>query len=170
VAQLVARAVTRTKAVELVKRHPAAAIAAKLEIFDWLTETGDRRLARSPAGWLVKAIEDDYAAPKGFESRADRERKARDGQRRQRQAAEERRRRAEENARVRAEEEAVDRYWAAPTPSQQAELDGAARALADPEALAQETGPLKRMGTAIRRRAYIRRLLQEQGVLAPDRG
>ena len=133
-----------------------------------MAETKDRRLARSPAGWLVKAIEDDYAAPTGFESRADRERTARDGQQRRRQADAERRRQAEANARARAEDEAVDRYWAALTPPQQAELDKAARALADPQTLAQETGPLKRMGTAIRRRAYIRRLLQEQGAMAPD--
>jgi hypothetical protein len=169
VAQLVARDVTRSKAVELVKQHPAAAIEAKLEIFDWLTEKKDKRLARSPAGWLVKAIEDDYAAPRGFESRADRERKARDGQQRRRQADEERRRRSEVDARVRAEAEAIDRYWAALTPQQQAELDKAARALADPETLAKETGPLKRMGTTIRRRAYIRGLLHEPGAMAPNR-
>jgi hypothetical protein len=168
VAQLVARNVTRSKAVELVNQHPAAAIAAKLEIFDWLTQKKDRRLARSPAGWLVKAIEDDYAPPKGFESRADREREARDSQQRRRQADEERRRRSEADARARTEDEAVDRYWAALTPPQQTELDKAARALADPETLAQETGPLKRLGTAIRRRAYIRRLLHESGAMAPD--
>jgi hypothetical protein len=161
VAQLVARDVTRSRAVELVKQHPAATIEAKLEIFDWLTETKDKRLARSPAGWLVKAIEDDYAAPKGFENRPDRERR--------RQADADRRRQSEADARARAEDEAVDRYWAALTPPQQAELDKAARALADLEALAQETGPLKRLGTAIRRRAYIRRLLHERGATASDR-
>jgi hypothetical protein len=169
VAQLVARDVTRSKAVELVKQHPAATIEAKLEIFDWLAETKDRRLARSPAGWLVKAIEDDYAAPQGFQSKADRERTARDSRERWRQADEERRRRSEADARARAEDEAVDRYWAALTPPQQTELDKAARALADPQTLAKETGPLKRMATTIRRRAYIRHILHGPGAMAPDR-
>ena len=167
VGPLVARGVTRSKALELVGRHPAAAVAAKIEIFDWLAQARDKRLARSPAGWLVKAIEDDYAAPPGFASRADRERHARDGQRRRLQAASEGRQRAEAAARVRAEDEAIDRYWAALSPPQQAELDRAARALADPETLARETGPLKRLGTAIRRRAYIRHLLHDPEAPAP---
>ena len=169
VAPLVARGVTRSRAVALVRRHPAATIAAKLEIFDWLAEAKDKRLARSPAGWLVKAIEDDYAAPPGFASRADRERTARDGQQRRRQADADRRHRAEAAAGARAEDEAIDRYWAALSPARQAELDRAARALADPEALARETGPLRRLGTVIRRRAYIRRLLRDPGEPAPGR-
>ena len=38
----------------------------KLEVFDWLTEKKDKRVAKSPAGYLVKSISEDYAAPKGF--------------------------------------------------------------------------------------------------------
>jgi Replication initiator protein A len=168
VAQLVARDVTRARAVELVNQHPAAAVEAKIEVFDWLVEKKDKRVSKSPGGWLVKAIEDGYAVPKGFESKADRERKAQAGRERQRQADEERRRRMEEEARTQAESEAIDRYWVALTPQQQTELDEAARSLADPATLAGEITPaLKRMGTTIRRREYIRRILQQQGAVAP---
>ena len=72
VAELVSRGVTRATAAELVRQHPAERIQAKIDVFDWLTEKQDKRIAKSPAGYLVKSIADDYAAPKGFslESRA----------------------------------------------------------------------------------------------------
>ena len=54
-------AVTRTTAAELVKLHPAETIQAKIEVFDWLVEKQDKRLAKSPAGYLVKSITDDTA-------------------------------------------------------------------------------------------------------------
>ena len=69
VAELIGRGVTAATAADLVRRHPAERIAEKIEVFDWLTEKRDRRIARSPAGYLVKSIADDFAPPKGFESR-----------------------------------------------------------------------------------------------------
>ena len=53
-------------------------------------------------------------------------------------------------------------YWEALTPEQQAELQAAADALGNPDDLALEKGPLKRMGRHIRREAYIRQLLKER--------
>ena len=51
------------------QQHPAEIIQAKMEVFDWLREKKDKRVAKSPAGYLVKSINDDYAAPKGFRPR-----------------------------------------------------------------------------------------------------
>jgi Replication initiator protein A len=159
VAELVARGVTRTTAAELVGRHPAEAIGAKIDVFDWMTGKQDRRLARSPAGYLVKSITDDYVPPKGYVSRAERQAREEARQVRERQAAEDRRRERVEADREKAERQAIDAYWSALTAEQQAELDAAATAQADPAEVAQEWGPLRKIGQRLRRDQYIRQLL-----------
>ncbi len=70
---LVRRGVTRSKAEDLARRHPAASIDEKLQIFDWKLGKAPSGMTRNPAGWLVKAVDDGYPAPPGFESLADRE-------------------------------------------------------------------------------------------------
>ena len=63
---------TPPKAEALVAGHAAERIRVKLEVFDWMLATKDKRATKSPPGYLVKSIEDDYAAPKGFETKANR--------------------------------------------------------------------------------------------------
>jgi Replication initiator protein A len=133
VMELVHRGVTQATAVELVQRHPAETIQAKLEVFDWLMEKQDKRVAKSPAGYLVKSISDDYAAPKGFESRAARQSRAAAERQTARQAAEQRRRQQEQAARDQAEREAVDAYLQGLTPAERKALEAEALARADPE-------------------------------------
>jgi hypothetical protein len=166
VAELVLRGVTKAKARELVGQYPTGRIGEKLDVFDWLLAKQDKRLQKSPAGYLVKSIEDDYAAPKGFVSRADRQKREEARREAERRAAEERSRRQEEEDRLRAEREAIDAYWNALTPRQQAELDAASRAEAGPEALALEAGPLHRYWAQIRRQECIRRILQSREIPA----
>ena len=64
-------------------------------------------------------------------------------QAKERKAAEDRRRQQEQEAREKAERQAIEAYWASLTPEQQAELDAASTAQADPDTLAMETGPLQ---------------------------
>ena len=45
----------------------------KLEALDWRVEKRDKRVSKSPSGYLVKAIQEGYAIPKGCLSRVDRE-------------------------------------------------------------------------------------------------
>jgi hypothetical protein len=161
-AELVARGVSAKVAAELVRRHPAEAIRAKIDVFDWMVGKQDKRLARSPAGYLVKSITDDYAPPKGYAGREERQACEEAKQARERKAAEDRRREREEAAREKAERRAIDAYWSALTPEQQAELDAAATAQADPAEVAQEWGALRRIGQRLRRDQYIRRLLTNQ--------
>ena len=71
----------------------------------------------SPAGYLVECHQKDYAAPKGFVSRAERQRREEARQAKERQAAEERRRKQQEEAREQAERQAIDAYWESLTPS-----------------------------------------------------
>ena len=110
VAELAHRGVTRTTATDLVRQYPAERIEAKLEVFDWLMEKQDKRVARSPAGYLVKSITDDYATPKGFESKATRQARAEAKRQADREAAERRRREREQAARDQAQRQAVDAY------------------------------------------------------------
>ena len=132
--ELVNRGVTGATAADLVGQHPADAIEAKLEVFDWLMEKQDKRVARSPAGYLVKSITDDYAAPKGFESRATRQTRAEAKRQADREVAEQHRRQREQEARDRAILEKVDAYLKRLTPAERTAREGEALARADAEA------------------------------------
>lgn len=167
--QLIRRGVSTIKAATLAKQYPNETIESKLDVFDWLTAKEDKRVAQNPAGYLVKSIEDDYAAPKGFISKAEQQKREQARLEAERRKAEDRRRQQAVKAHERAEREAVDAYWKSLSPSEQAALDKAAEAQADPSTLALETGPLMeslgRMGQHIRRKEYIRQLLHDQGKL-----
>ena len=165
VTELASRGVTKATAEELVQKHPAEFIQIKLDVFDWLMEKQDKRVGKSPAGYLVKSITDDYAPPQGFVSKAERQRLEEARQARERQAAEERRRQHKEDARLRAEQQAIAAYWDSLTPEQQAEHDAAALAQADAQDLELTKGSMKRFGMTIVRDKHIRKLLQDQGKL-----
>ena len=134
VAELIKRGVTRATAAELVRQHPAETIRTKLDVFDWMIGKRDKRLARSPAGYLVKSITDDYAPPKGYVSRAERQACEEARQAKDRQEAEDRRRQREQAARERALREEVDAYLERLTPAEREALEAEALAQADPEA------------------------------------
>jgi hypothetical protein len=168
VTELINRGVTKATAVELVAKHPAETIQLKIDVFDWMVEKQDKRIAKSPAGYLVKSIADDFAAPKGFIPKAERQRLDEACKAKEREAAEARRREKEEHARDLAERKAVNAYWESLTLDQQTKIDAAATATADPETLALESGPLKRMGQQIRRNEYIRDLLRSRQSVAAE--
>jgi hypothetical protein len=134
VAELARRGVTRTTAEGLVQQHPVERIEAKLEVFDWLMEKQDKRVAKSPAGYLVKSITDDYATPKGFMPKAERQRCEEARQAQERAKVEQRRREREQEARERALCEEVDAYLQRLTPAQRKVLEAEALAQASPEA------------------------------------
>ncbi|MBV8314182.1 MAG: replication initiator protein A, partial [Planctomycetaceae bacterium] len=69
--ELVDRGVTRGVAAELVRDVPAERIAAQLERLDWLRETKPKRI-KDLGAYLAQAIREDFAAPAGFQSRAER--------------------------------------------------------------------------------------------------
>jgi plasmid replication initiation protein len=150
---LVERGVTRAKAEDLIRRHAPERIQQKLGVFDWMAERKDKRIGKSPAGWLVKAIEDDYAAPKSYEDREARQVREEARRQRDRQAAEEMLHRREEHERQVEEAEAVNAYLARLTPDERASIEAEAFAhapedvrgnLESPE-LALLRGSLQRM-------------------------
>jgi Replication initiator protein A len=153
--ELIARGVTAAAAARLVRDHPER-VAAKIETFDRLARAKDKRVAKNPAGFLVKSIADDYPPPPEFERarRATAERAARE-------AAEQANRDAK--ARERDAEAGVQAYWAGLTPEEQGQLDIEALAGADPaDRVAHETAPatqVKRMLLTRMREDLIRRRL-----------
>jgi hypothetical protein len=117
---LIERGVTPVIAAALVASSSAEQIALHVEIHDWLMERKDRRVSKSPAGYLVDSIRRGYAPPKGFESKAQAQQRLQEEVDRVRRAEEMKRREDEaEQAREVAEEARIRAYWEALTPIEQ---------------------------------------------------
>jgi hypothetical protein len=159
--ELIGRGITAAIAADLVRDYGEEKIRLQIEI---LAGFPKKKLDKidDPAGWLVTAIKNGHAAPKGFTTRAERERQAEAARRTRQAEAEERRRKREEVANDQKEKQAILDHWEALTPERQARLQAVADAQADPEDLAKETGPLKAFGQTIRRHEYIRNLLRDR--------
>lgn len=79
VSELTARGVSRKTAQQLVEQHKEDRLRAQMDVFDWLRQTRSERVRRSPAGYLVKSIADDYSPPDEYIEalkRKDRDKKA----------------------------------------------------------------------------------------------
>jgi hypothetical protein len=126
--ELVRRGVIRAKARALALAYQGSVIARQIEVFDWKLARSTRGMEKNPAGWLVKAIEDGYPAPKGFESQADRTTRLEWERKRDRDEIEVVRRKRDERTELAREHEAVEHYIAS--------LDTAAFAGLEAEALA----------------------------------
>jgi hypothetical protein len=163
--ELLERNITPGIAAELVRNHSEEKIRAQMERLDWLLEKKPEKVD-DPAAYLVGAIKNDYAAPKGFVSKAERQRRAEAKQARERQAAEERRRQQEAEAKERAARQAATEYWDSLTSDQQEELDAASRETVDAETLAAENGPFKATMQRMRRERYILNLLASHSLEA----
>jgi hypothetical protein len=141
-------------------------IEQQIEVCDWLMQQKSKKVATSPAGYLVKSIIDGYTPPKGFVSKAEQERRETAKRESEQQKAAEYRQKHQEAERERAEREAVAAYWESLTPEAQTELEAAALAQAGPETIAIEDGPLheslRRLSQHRRRDDYIRKILQDQ--------
>jgi Replication initiator protein A len=128
VAELVKRGVTDATAADLVKRHPAEAIEHQLDVFDWMMDKHDKRIAKSPAGYLVKAIATGYKEPAGFVTRAERQSREEAKRQAEEKAAEARRQEQEQQARNQAMRRNINTYLK--------QLDQAGRIALEAEALA----------------------------------
>ncbi|MBV8077592.1 MAG: hypothetical protein JO284_14385, partial [Planctomycetaceae bacterium] len=162
--ELVARGVTGSVAADLVRDFPEDRIRRQIEVVDWLREAKPKRV-KDLGAYLAQAIREDYAAPAGFEAKA--ERAARETAERAALDREVEARKA--TAREREERDRVRAYWEALPPERRAALDAAALDQADPAdraAYAAATAPpVRRMLRAGLRDAHIRRLL---GLLTAD--
>ena len=109
----------------LIASHPAAYIEQKINFLDFLIDTG--KSPKNPAGWLRRALEEDYGPPPGYLPKAEREQKqqAADESKRREQEQREAQRRQEqqEMAARKAEREHIDRYLKDLTPPQREALE-----------------------------------------------
>ena len=129
----IGRGITLAMASHLVRDHGEEEIRAQIEHLDWLVETKPGKVA-DPAAWLVAAIRNGHAAPKGFTSKAERQRREETRQAREREKIEGCRRQREQEARDRATREEVDAHLKRLTPAERKALEAAALARAGPEA------------------------------------
>ena len=130
---LIFRGVTPVTAAELAGAYPAEHIESRMEVFDWLAAKQDRRVSKSPGGYLAESIRKGYAAPKGFESKAEIERKrAVELERRRKTEEAKRRAEAEQNAREEAEQARIKGYLDSLTRQERAALESEALAKANP--------------------------------------
>jgi hypothetical protein len=165
--ELIRHGVTATVAAELVRSHPEEKIQLQIEILDWRLAGKKADKIDDPAAYLVGAIRNEtgYATPKGFVSKAERERREEAKKAKDRQAAEDRRRKQEEETRQQAEREAADAYWSSLSAEQQSQLE--ADALADGgDAVRQTHETMKRFSGSggylmMLRRDYIVKLMRD---------
>lgn len=128
-AELTERGLRATIAAELVRAFPAKRIAEKIELHDWLMERKDKRISQNPSGFLAAAIRDDYKLPKGFISRAEREKQARAAVEKQ-QAAAQSQQASEQQTATR---QTAIAYWQGLSEAERAALEAAAVAAGSEE-------------------------------------
>lgn len=171
VSELVSRGVTKATAGELVRKHPAEAIAAKLEVFDFLKEKADKRVGKSPAGYLVTSIREDYAVPEGFTPKAERDRQAVIAHQKKQAESQVARRKQQEAHREREEAKQIAAYRKSLTPEQfaQLEADTLARASDEQKTSLAEPSLTRFRATLIHRIMddHILRLLRANGTVPP---
>jgi hypothetical protein len=132
-AALIARGVTPAVAADLAASHPAERIRERIEMFDWLSEKKDKRVSKNPGGYLAESIRKAYVAPKGFESKAEQERKrAAEAERRRKAEEAKKRAEAEQLAREQAEQKRIADYLETLTQSEREALEAEAIAKANP--------------------------------------
>jgi hypothetical protein len=122
--KLIDRGISESTARELEATVPAERIEKQIEAFDYLVQRQDKKISRSPAGYLVKAIQMDYAPPARFETAEAREKRLADAERIRLEAE----RKLTESVKKRDSEwdSEVEAYWNALSPERQKEVEKAA--------------------------------------------
>ena len=131
--ELIQRGVTPASAALLVREHAEEKIQAQIERLDWQMEKNPGKITE-PAAYLVQAIKNDYAAPKGFVSKAERQRRQEAKKNKAREEAEENRRQKEIDARQQSQRREIDAYIKQLAPSERTTLEAKALAQASTEA------------------------------------
>ena len=109
---LVQRGVSPSTTESVMRKFPMERIETQLEVFDWLVEQKDARVSRNPAGFLIASIKGEYAAPHGFLTREERERREQQSARRKARVEERKQQRAaEQSARAEKLEHTIHEFW-----------------------------------------------------------
>jgi hypothetical protein len=168
-AELIDRGITPAIAAGLAREHGEEKIRLQIDILDSLPKK-KRDKIDDDAAYLVTAIRNGHAAPKGYVSPAERQAREEARRAKERQAAEERRRKQVEETSQQERRREEDAYWAKLTPQEQAGLE--AKALAAASQSTRDTYlsmKRQRLGDgylAMIRREYIRTLLDTEAAPA----
>ena len=98
--------ISKSSATKLTRAYPERHILDKLELAQWLVSTRSPLVAQNPTGWLRKAIIEDYAPPRNYQSSRQRKAKGEKATKIPQAEARERRMAEEEYLRVKAEAKA----------------------------------------------------------------
>jgi hypothetical protein len=165
VAELIGHDITEAIARQLVAEYDEDKIRQQIEILGWLEAKKPGKISDS-AAWLVIAIKNGHARPKGFVSAAERRKQQETKAAQEQAAAADRRRKQEADAQERREKELINGFWDGLSKEQKTEHEAAAVAQATAEELKLiDAGPMKKYGMTIIRHTYARKLLQSQGQL-----
>ncbi len=149
--RLIGHGVSKTQARRLISEHDDARIEQQLDALEFHLAKGGDSAPKNRAGWLVKAINEDYPAPSGFKSRAQIESDAATRAAHQKRKAEiearklqaEVQRRQAEETEHQAKQALVDDYLKTLSPAQLADLE--AKALeGTPAVMGRSGSPLRR--------------------------
>ena len=92
---------------KLIDTYPEGYLLQKMDLVQWMVETGSSLVGKNPAGYLRRAIEEDYLPPPQYQTPAARQKDEETLQaaQRRRQEAEEEHRRTQERLQKRLREE-----------------------------------------------------------------
>lgn len=109
---LTERGISSRQAIRLVGESPHELIRQQVEYLDYLIKIGDKKVSRNPAGYLYRAITEQYAIPTSFET-SDQKRAREDKSRRQKKDTERKHKlnKAKELSSARKQKELSDRVW-----------------------------------------------------------
>lgn len=71
-AQLQKFGITENTARRLANNYPEDYLVDKMALAQWLVDQGSPLIAKNPAGWLRKAVEEDFKPPKDYETPSER--------------------------------------------------------------------------------------------------
>lgn len=162
--ELLNRGIHAAAASALAQAHPSPLIVEKIEVFDWLLAKQDKKLAKNPAGYLLKSIADNYAVPPGFVSKAARNQQIEQARQAEESKVTDRQKRFKQDAEAKAERQRINDYRNQLSPEQLAALEATAVDQADPairQTLADTHEPsIRRMLTNSAIDEHIRHLQQ----------
>jgi hypothetical protein len=135
---LVERGITPTSAAHLVRAYSEEKIKTHLEVFDWMLTQNDPKVSRNPAGFLVASIKEEYAPPKGFLTKDEKEKREKISQ--ERKSKDERRKAAalaREEDKARARKGMIETFWKNISADERRRLE--AEALSEATAVQRQT-------------------------------
>jgi hypothetical protein len=139
--ELIQRGVTQATAAELVRNHAEEKIRAQIERLDWIVSKKPQKID-DLAAYLVDAVRKDFAAPKGFVSKAEHHRRDEAKRQADQQAAVTRRRKQMEEARQQEARRTADAHLQSLSPEGRAALEETVLAQVSPEARQNYENPI----------------------------